>query len=182
LRVEHFSNFHDPILSPNLQHMVRPFISTGRSSLRTSVQARCGSHGCLKVPLQGKHVLVRTDNTATVAYIKLQGGLRSRCMWQLARPFLLWSQKHLRSHLGVQQHVGHATRYLDSIAFVKSQYPPVYSPRVARTTRNPLSVGLLLIPLLWTGYVCLLAPVELPAWRRLLSSSVTLSSQTLRSI
>ncbi len=47
--------------------------------------------------LQRKDVLVRTDNTATVAYINRQGGLRSRRMSQLARHLLLWSQKHLRS-------------------------------------------------------------------------------------
>ncbi len=45
----------------------------------------------------GQDVLVRTDNTATVAYINRQGGLRSRRMSQLARHLLLWSQKHLRS-------------------------------------------------------------------------------------
>ncbi len=37
------------------------------------------------------------DNTATVAYINRQGGLRSCRMSQLARHLLLWSQKHLRS-------------------------------------------------------------------------------------
>nr|XP_055041436.1 uncharacterized protein LOC129429021 [Misgurnus anguillicaudatus] len=47
--------------------------------------------------LRGKDVLVRTDNTATVAYINRQGGLRSRHMSHLARHLLLWSQKHLRS-------------------------------------------------------------------------------------
>ncbi|XP_016107777.1 uncharacterized protein, partial [Sinocyclocheilus grahami] len=47
--------------------------------------------------LHDKHVLVRTDSTATVAYINHQGGLRSRRMSQLARHLLLWSQKHLRS-------------------------------------------------------------------------------------
>ena len=51
----------------------------------------------LKGHLRGKHVLVRTDNTATVAYINRQGGLRSRRMSQLARHLLLWSQKVLRS-------------------------------------------------------------------------------------
>ncbi|XP_077100160.1 uncharacterized protein LOC143751477 [Siphateles boraxobius] len=51
----------------------------------------------LKRRLQGRDVLVRTDNTATVAYINRQGGLRSRRMSQLARHLLLWSQKHLRS-------------------------------------------------------------------------------------
>ncbi len=47
--------------------------------------------------LRGEHVLVRTDNSATVAYINRQGGLRSRRMSQLARHLLLWSRKHLRS-------------------------------------------------------------------------------------
>ena len=43
----------------------------------------------LKRALLGKHVLVRTDNTSTVAYINHQGGLRSRRMSQLARHLLL---------------------------------------------------------------------------------------------
>ncbi len=47
--------------------------------------------------LHDKHILVRSDNTATVAYINHQGGLRSRRMSQLACHLLLWSQKHLRS-------------------------------------------------------------------------------------
>ncbi len=51
----------------------------------------------LKRRLRGEHVLVRTDNTATFAYINRQGGLRSRRMSQLARHLLLWSRKHLRS-------------------------------------------------------------------------------------
>ncbi len=51
----------------------------------------------LKRCLRGEHVLVRTDSTATVAYINRQGGLRSRRMSQLARHLLLWSRKHLRS-------------------------------------------------------------------------------------
>ncbi len=51
----------------------------------------------LKRRLRGEHVLVRTDNSATVAYINRQGGLRSRRMPQLARHLLLWSRKHLRS-------------------------------------------------------------------------------------
>ncbi len=51
----------------------------------------------LRGRLRGRDVLVRTDNTATIAYINRQGGLRSRRMSQLARHLLLWSQKHLRS-------------------------------------------------------------------------------------
>ncbi len=51
----------------------------------------------LKRCLRGEHVLVRTDSTATVAYINRQGGLRSRRMSQFACHLLLWSRKHLRS-------------------------------------------------------------------------------------
>ncbi|KAL0149293.1 hypothetical protein M9458_055331 [Cirrhinus mrigala] len=47
--------------------------------------------------LRHKHVLVRTDNTATVAYINHQGGLRSRRMSQLAHHLLLWRQTWLKS-------------------------------------------------------------------------------------
>ncbi len=47
--------------------------------------------------LHEKHILVRSDNTATVAYINHQDGLHSRRMSQLARHLLLWSRKHLRS-------------------------------------------------------------------------------------
>ncbi len=43
----------------------------------------------LRGRLQGKDVLVRTDNTATVAYINWQGGLRSCHMSQFARHLLL---------------------------------------------------------------------------------------------
>ncbi len=42
-----------------------------------------------KTLLHEKHVVVRTDNTATIAYINHQGGLRSRSMSQLARHLLL---------------------------------------------------------------------------------------------
>ncbi len=51
----------------------------------------------LKRRLRGEHGLVRTDSTATVAYINRQGGLRSRRMSQLARHLLHWRRKHLRS-------------------------------------------------------------------------------------
>ncbi|KAL0187126.1 hypothetical protein M9458_018796, partial [Cirrhinus mrigala] len=42
--------------------------------------------------VQGKHVLVPTDNTATMAYINHQGSVCSFRMSQLARHLLLWSQ------------------------------------------------------------------------------------------
>ncbi|TKS65234.1 hypothetical protein D9C73_027835 [Collichthys lucidus] len=47
--------------------------------------------------LSGRHVLVRTDNTTTVAYINRQGGLRSRVLHTLARKLILWSSLHFRS-------------------------------------------------------------------------------------
>ncbi|XP_032363038.1 LOW QUALITY PROTEIN: uncharacterized protein LOC116675032 [Etheostoma spectabile] len=47
--------------------------------------------------LNGHHVLVRTDNTTTVAYINRQGGLRSRQLHTLARRLILWSSRHLLS-------------------------------------------------------------------------------------
>ncbi len=125
-------------MPPNLQPVVKPLVSSGRSSPRAGVpasvvftdasatgwgatyngQAVSGvwtgpqrhwhinclellavylALGRLKGPLRGKHVLVRTNNTATVAYINNQGGLRSPRMSQLALHLLLWSQKHLRS-------------------------------------------------------------------------------------
>lgn len=45
----------------------------------------------------GKPLLVWTDNTATVAYLNCQGGIRSHCMSQLTRHNLLWSQQRLKS-------------------------------------------------------------------------------------
>ncbi len=47
--------------------------------------------------LLGKHVLVRTDNTAAVSYINRLGGIRSHSMSQLARHLLLWSHTHFKS-------------------------------------------------------------------------------------
>ncbi|KAF7221522.1 putative LOC107375874-like protein, partial [Nothobranchius furzeri] len=47
--------------------------------------------------LSGHHVLVRTDNTTTVAYINRQGGLRSMRLDTLARRLILWCSRHLLS-------------------------------------------------------------------------------------
>ncbi|KAL0152531.1 hypothetical protein M9458_052254 [Cirrhinus mrigala] len=134
----HTPDWRFPAVSPPIQPVVRPCLPTGRSPLRSGLQACCGLHGCLhhglgccmqwasslglldgtstalahKLPgvaavllalrrflpmLRRKHVLVHTDNTATVAYINRQGGLRSRRMSQLARHLLLWSQTRLKS-------------------------------------------------------------------------------------
>ncbi len=47
--------------------------------------------------LLGKHVLVRTDNTAAVSYINRLGGIRSHHMSQVARHLLLWSHTQFKS-------------------------------------------------------------------------------------
>ncbi|KAL0157927.1 hypothetical protein M9458_046003, partial [Cirrhinus mrigala] len=64
--------------------------------------------------IQGKHVLVRSDNTATVAYINHQGGVRSFRISQLARHLLLWSQHRLKS-LRATHIPGEANRMADSL-------------------------------------------------------------------
>ncbi|KAL0151782.1 hypothetical protein M9458_052933 [Cirrhinus mrigala] len=47
--------------------------------------------------IQGKNVLIHTDNTASVVYINDQAGVSSLCMSQLACHLLLWSQHRLKS-------------------------------------------------------------------------------------
>ncbi|KAL0198547.1 hypothetical protein M9458_007087, partial [Cirrhinus mrigala] len=58
--------------------------------------------------------LRRSDNTATVAYINHQGGVRSFRMSQLARHLLLWSQHRLKS-LRATHIPGEANRMADSL-------------------------------------------------------------------
>ncbi len=47
--------------------------------------------------LLGKHMLVRTDNTAAVSYINRLGGIRSHRISQLTRHLLLWSHMQFKS-------------------------------------------------------------------------------------
>ncbi|KAI2655594.1 ORF V: Enzymatic polyprotein [Labeo rohita] len=65
--------------------------------------------------VHGKHVLIRTDNTATVVYINHQGGVRSFRMSQLARHLLLWSQHRLKS-LRATHIPGKFNRVADSLS------------------------------------------------------------------
>ncbi len=80
----------------------------------------------LKRRLRGKHVLVRTDSTATIAYINRQGDIRSRRMSQLARHLLLWSRKHLRSLRAIHIYSGLAQP--DSRQAVTSARSESYCP------------------------------------------------------
>lgn len=47
--------------------------------------------------LKGRHVLVRTDNRTTVAYINRQGGVHSAALLVMAENLLLWASEHLQS-------------------------------------------------------------------------------------
>lgn len=47
--------------------------------------------------LRVQHVLVRSDNSSTVAYINCQVGTHSRQLHSLVREILLWSSEHLLS-------------------------------------------------------------------------------------
>ncbi len=101
--------------------------------------------------LLGKHVLVRTDNTAAVLYINRLGGIRSHHMSQLARYLLFWSHTQFKSllrcsHPGEAQSCGRralmtahiprrvATPSRDNPADLESirgsSGRPVYFPRV----------------------------------------------------
>ncbi len=55
------------------------------------------SHAARTPMLLGKHVLVRTDNTAAVSYINRLGGIRSHRMSHLARHLLLWTHTQFKS-------------------------------------------------------------------------------------
>ncbi|KAI2643848.1 ORF V: Enzymatic polyprotein [Labeo rohita] len=88
--------------------------------------------------IQGKHVLVRSDNTATVAYINHQGDVRSFRMSQLARHLLLWSQHRLKSLCTT--HIPGGTNRRDGSLCLTGIHPlPVVTwsdrgpPRVRRT-------------------------------------------------
>ncbi|XP_059199216.1 uncharacterized protein LOC131979287 [Centropristis striata] len=71
--------------------------------------------------LMGQHVLVRTDNTTTVAYINRQGGLRSRQLHMLARRLILWSCGRLLSLRAT-----HVPGVLNTGADLLSRGAPVY--------------------------------------------------------
>ena len=47
--------------------------------------------------LRDQHILIRTDNKATAAYINRQGGVRSAQLLNIARRLLLWTHTHFLS-------------------------------------------------------------------------------------
>ncbi len=47
--------------------------------------------------IKGRHVLIRSDNTATVSHINQQGGVHSLALNQVTTQVHLWAHKHLLS-------------------------------------------------------------------------------------
>ncbi len=80
--------------------------------------------------LLGKHVLVRTENTAAVSYINRLGGIRSHRMSQLARHLLLWSHMQFKSLRAV--HIPGAAQSCGRRALTTAHIPR----RVATTSRD----------------------------------------------
>ncbi len=77
--------------------------------------------------LLGKHMLVRTDNTAAVSYINRLGGIQSHRMSQPARHLLLWSPTQFESLRAV--HIpGKLNRAADALSRQLS-FPGVAIPR-----------------------------------------------------
>ncbi|KAL0194500.1 hypothetical protein M9458_008072, partial [Cirrhinus mrigala] len=136
----HISSEHHTIVSPDTQPLDRHYVPTVSRRIvvttdasKTGWGATCNGQAASGVwtgprlfrpMIQGKHVLVRSDNTATVAYINHQGGVRSFRMSQLARHLLLWSQHRLKS-LRATHVPGEANRMADSL---RVETPPPVGP------------------------------------------------------
>lgn len=71
--------------------------------------------------LQGSHVLVRSDNSTTVAYINRQGGTRSLRLHKLAHSIIIWSSAHFPSLRAT-----HVPGRLNTGADLLSRGNPVY--------------------------------------------------------
>ncbi|KAL0199807.1 hypothetical protein M9458_002994, partial [Cirrhinus mrigala] len=118
--LEHISSEHHTIVSPDTQPLDRHYVPTVSRRIivttdasKTGWGATCNGQAASGVwtgPRLFWHInclellavllaLRRSDNTATVAYINHQGGVRSFRMSQLARHLLLWSQhRHRHRH------------------------------------------------------------------------------------
>ncbi|KAL0187989.1 hypothetical protein M9458_015088, partial [Cirrhinus mrigala] len=133
--LEHISSEHHTIVSPDTQPLDRHYVPTVSRRIVVTTDAsktgwgatcnRQAASGVWTGPRLFWHInclellavllaLRRSDNTATVAYINHQGGVRSFCMSQLARHLLLWSQHRLKS-LRATHIPGEANRMADSL-------------------------------------------------------------------
>ncbi|KAL0186640.1 hypothetical protein M9458_018310, partial [Cirrhinus mrigala] len=131
----HISSEHHTIVSPDIQALDRHYVPTVSRRIvvttdasKTGWGATCNGQAASGVwtgPRLFCHInclellavllaLRRSDNTATVAYINHQGGVRSFRMSQLARHLLLWSQHRLKS-LRATHIPGEANHMADSL-------------------------------------------------------------------
>lgn len=69
--------------------------------------------------LEGRHILVRLDNTTVVAYINHQGELRSHRLHEMTRELLVWAHAHLTS-----VRAAHVPGVLNSVADMLSRDGP----------------------------------------------------------
>ncbi|KAL0168330.1 hypothetical protein M9458_036552, partial [Cirrhinus mrigala] len=143
--LEHISSEHHTIVSPDTQPLDRHYVPTVSRRIivttdasKTGWGATCNGQAASGVwtgPRLFWHInclellavllaLRRSDNTATVAYINHQGGVRSFRMSQLARHLLLWSQHRLKS-LRATHIPGEANRMADSL---RVETPPPVGP------------------------------------------------------
>ncbi|KAL0175185.1 hypothetical protein M9458_031153, partial [Cirrhinus mrigala] len=143
--LEHISSEYHTIVSPDTQPLDRHYVPTVSRRIvvttdasKTGWGATCNGQAasgvwtgprlfwhmnCLEL-LAVLLALRRSDNTATVAYINHQGGVRSFRMSQLARHLLLWSQHRLKS-LRATHIPGEANRMADSL---RVETPPPVGP------------------------------------------------------
>ncbi|KAL0201442.1 hypothetical protein M9458_004629, partial [Cirrhinus mrigala] len=140
LASRHISSEHHTIVSPDTQPLDRHYVPTVSRRIvvttdasKTGWGATCNGQAASGVwtgPRLFWHInclellavllaLRRSDNTATVAYINHQGGVRSFRMSQLARHLLLWSQHRLKS-LRATYIPGEANRMADSLLHPQS--------------------------------------------------------------
>ncbi|KAL0193870.1 hypothetical protein M9458_012166, partial [Cirrhinus mrigala] len=143
--LEHISSEHHTIVPPDTQPLDRHYVPTVSRRIivttdasKTGWGATCNGQAASGVwtgPRLFWHInclellavllaLRRSDNTATVAYINHQGGVRSFRMSQLARRLLLWSQHRLKS-LRATHIPGEANRMADSL---RVETPPPVGP------------------------------------------------------
>ncbi|KAL0179664.1 hypothetical protein M9458_025106, partial [Cirrhinus mrigala] len=165
--LEYIPGEHHTIVSPDTQPLDRHYVPTVSRRIivttdasKTGWGATCNGQAASGVwtgPRLFWHInclellavllaLRRTDNTATVAYINHQGGVRSFRMSQLARHLLLWSQHRLKS-LRATHIPGEANRVADSLGDSTLSRGPLCLtgihplPAVVRRTGTQLAKG-----------------------------------------
>ena len=88
--------------------------------------------------IQGRHVLVRSDNTATCAYLNRQGGVKSPRLRSIASEILLWAHQILSS-LRAAQIRGALNRGADRVSRWRriGTYIRTWGPGYGRNSTGP---------------------------------------------